>query len=71
VYRVGQERRAAGGALSDLRTMSTALMGRLDVEPLDSLFGIEGAHLPANSGSRRLEPTVVEHEAFTLRVEGA
>ena len=35
------------GGLSDLRTMSTALMGRLDVEvePLDSLFGID-AHLP-------------------------
>lgn len=37
------------GGLSDLRTMSTALMERLDVEvePLDSLFGIDAAHLPA------------------------
>ena len=36
------------GGLSDLRSMSTALMERLDVEvePLDSLFGIDAARLP-------------------------
>ena len=43
------------GGLSDLRTMSTALMERLDVEvePLDSLFGIDAAHLPAPSDEFR------------------
>jgi hypothetical protein len=36
------------GGLPDLRTASTMLMERLDVEvePLDSLFGIDVAHLP-------------------------
>ena len=37
------------GGLPELRTMSTALMQRLDVEvePLDSLFGIDASRLPA------------------------
>ena len=37
------------GGLADLRSMSAALMERLDVEvePLDSLFGIDAARLPA------------------------
>jgi hypothetical protein len=37
------------GGLTDLRTMSASLMERLDVEvePLDSLFGIDAARLPA------------------------
>jgi len=37
------------GGLPDLRTMAASLMARLDleVEPLDSMFGIDAARLPA------------------------
>jgi hypothetical protein len=53
VAAIGQSTRDIGqvclcGGLPELRNMAVSLMDRLDVEvePLDSLFGIDAAHLP-------------------------
>jgi len=44
-----------GGSIPDLRSVSMALMERIDVEvePLDSLFGIDAARLPGAAGDFR------------------